>query len=153
MTRSEFSKEAENSAARALVREGLQLIQKNEQMEQLRNELDDLAVYIPPDMRKQYDRIKSTIGYAFSLDNTWDEFRIHFEQVHPSFLKKLMEVESSLTGKEKRLCSLIRVNMGTKEMASVLGISPDSVKTARHRLRKKLKLDKDDDLDSFIQLI
>jgi DNA-binding CsgD family transcriptional regulator len=41
--------------------------------------------------------------------------------------------------------------MSTKEIASVLGISPDSVKKARNRLRKKLDLDATQDLNNFLE--
>ena len=58
-----------------------------------------------------------------------------------------------LTHGDLRLCALFKMGLGTKEVASILAISPDSVKTARYRLRKKLSIDQEEDLMLFIQAI
>jgi DNA-binding CsgD family transcriptional regulator len=40
--------------------------------------------------------------------------------------------------------------MNTKEIADILGISPESVRMARYRLRKKMDLNTDDNLMDLI---
>ena len=60
--------------------------------------------------------------------------------MHPDFFRSLAAVCPELGPKERKLCALIRLNLNIKEAAAILGISPDSVKTARHRLRKKLNM-------------
>jgi DNA-binding CsgD family transcriptional regulator len=62
-------------------------------------------------------------------------------------------VNDELSPTELRLCTLIKLNLNIKETASVLNIEPTSVKTARHRLRKKLKLDQGQDLAAFIRQV
>ncbi len=55
-----------------------------------------------------------------------------------------------LTPNEMRLSALVKLNLTIKEMAAILGISPDSVKTARYRLRKKLELNTEENLTDFM---
>jgi DNA-binding CsgD family transcriptional regulator len=49
-----------------------------------------------------------------------------------------------------RLCSLLKLNLSSQEIATILGISTDSLRIARYRLRKKLDLDKNDNLVGFL---
>ncbi|MCB0469322.1 MAG: helix-turn-helix transcriptional regulator, partial [Flavobacteriaceae bacterium] len=57
---------------------------------------------------------------------------------------------SELSPAELRLCMLLRLNLSSKEIASILRITPDSVRIARYRLRKKLTINTKDDLQTFI---
>jgi tetratricopeptide (TPR) repeat protein len=129
----------------------LNLIQKNGIMEEIRETISE-ALKAPnkPENSPVYSRLIRLIDYSFSLDKDWDEFKIYFEQVHKEFFVKLKEYCPDLSGTELRLCALVRLNMNLKESATVLGISPESVKTARHRLRKKLNLPEETTLNDFI---
>ena len=74
-----------------------------------------------------------------------------FEDIHPSFTQKLNQAATQkLTATEMRLCMLLRLDLSSKEIASVLRITPDSVRVARYRLRKKLPLDSTDELVNFM---
>ena len=42
------------------------------------------------------------------------------------------------------------MNLNTKEIAEIMGLSVRSVESRRYRLRKKIKLSKDQDLVSFL---
>lgn len=136
---------------RSLTKEGLRIIQKNKQLEDLQSRLDVFGQSVPTESKQELRDIRSSIKYAFSVDKDWKEFSVYFEEVHPSFMEDLTRLAPQLTTKEKRLCALLKVGMSTKEIASVLGISPDSVKKARNRLRKKLGLDVEQDLNTFLQ--
>ena len=80
----------------------------------------------------------------------WDDFKAYFDQVHEGFFVRLSATVPDLTGAEARIAAFIRMNKPIKETAEVLNISPDSVKKTRYRLRKKLNLDRDDNLTAFI---
>lgn len=90
------------------------------------------------------------IDYSFNLDKDWEEFKLYFEDVHKDFFGQLKEQYPSLSPNELRLCALLKLNLSVKEMASLMGISPESVKMARHRLRKKLGLTSDQNLVEFM---
>ncbi|WP_223033755.1 tetratricopeptide repeat protein [Hanstruepera marina] len=75
--------------------------------------------------------------------NVWEEFEISFEQVHESFCKALIAKHPDLTPKDRRLCSLLYLDLTSKEIALITGQSFKSVENARTRLRKKLNLTKE----------
>lgn len=72
--------------------------------------------------------------------DTKKDFDLHFVQMHPDFYQKLLTDFPKLTQNELRLCAFIKSNLSIKEIAAINGISADSVKTARKRLRKSLNL-------------
>jgi len=117
----------------------LNFVQKNELMSELRDKVENLQQQKEWTTR-DFRRLKMHIQQHVSIDQDWENFRLHFESVHPDFFHNLTEAFPTLGPKELKLCALIRLNMSIKESATVLGISPDSVKTARHRLRKKMSL-------------
>ncbi|MFW5760636.1 MAG: triple tyrosine motif-containing protein [Cyclobacteriaceae bacterium] len=127
----------------------LNIIQKNETLKGLKDELEVLvkksngeAVEIRKTLRK--------IDESFKLDKDWDEFKLYFEQVYTGFYTKLKLSYPELSNQELRHCALIRLNLNAAECASILGISPDSVKVSRTRIRKKLNLPGTQSLSDFI---
>lgn len=72
--------------------------------------------------------------------NIWEEFEVSFEQVHESFTNALHIKHPELTSKDRRLCSLLYLDLTSKEIALITGQSFKSVENARTRLRKKLNL-------------
>lgn len=76
--------------------------------------------------------------------DTKKDFDLHFVQMHPDFYQKLLADFPKLTPNELRLCAFIKSNLSMKEIAAINGISADSVKTARKRLRKSLNLTGED---------
>jgi tetratricopeptide (TPR) repeat protein len=84
-------------------------------------------------------------------DDDWSTFRARFEKTYPGFLFRLRGVFSDLTPAEERLFLLLKLNLGRKEIADMLGVSVGSIKKTRTRLRKRLSLDSDDSLEDFIK--
>lgn len=62
---------------------------------------------------------------------------------HAELRQKLATMYPVLTENDLRLCVMIKANLSTKEIASLLNITPDSVKKGKHRLRKKLNMHPD----------
>lgn len=73
------------------------------------------------------------------------------EQVRPGFFVKLKEINPELTDSDLRLCTYISIGMRAKEIAQHLSVTPDSVNTARYRLRKKLGIQQGEKLDDFLR--
>ncbi|WP_141719636.1 helix-turn-helix transcriptional regulator [Roseivirga misakiensis] len=57
-----------------------------------------------------------------------------------SWQNQIKQRYPNLTAYDLRLCTYLKTNLSTKEIATILNITPDSVKKAKHRLRKKLKM-------------
>ena len=85
----------------------------------------------------------------------WEEFEMRFKNVHSDFYDKLIAQYPNLTSNELRLCAFLKMNLSTKDIASVTGQNPRSIDKARERLRVKLGIsnDKSISLASFIQKI
>jgi DNA-binding CsgD family transcriptional regulator len=81
------------------------------------------------------------------------EFYLQIEEIHKDFHMKLKTSFPNLTELEKRLTGLIRLNLSTKEISSLLNISQKSVEVAKYRLKKKFKIEKEENLKSFINNI
>ncbi len=128
----------------------LNLVQKNGIMEELKQNIKEIAKSLEGEPAKKINQVKRLIDYSFNLDKDWSNFKLHFEQVHHNFFNELMEHYPELTASECRLCALIKLNLSTKEIASIMGINPESVKVARYRLRKKLGLEGQQKLPEFL---
>lgn len=73
-------------------------------------------------------------------DDSWSEFEAHFNNVHLDFYRKLKDNCAELTPAELKMCAFLRLNMSSKEIASISGITVKSVDVIRGRIRKKLNI-------------
>ena len=87
---------------------------------------------------------------AILTDKDWEEFRNRFEKVHGGFLQRLRLKLPDLSPAEIRFMALAKLQLNNKEMGSILGISPDSIRTIRYRLRKKLQLEEEGSMEELI---
>ncbi len=83
--------------------------------------------------------------------NSWERFMLHFEKVHPDFFNTLTAKHHNLTTNELRMLAYMKIGMGNKEIASLTGVAPNSVKTFIYRLKKKLGLTPEDHLRDLVQ--
>lgn len=86
-------------------------------------------------------------------DADWQQFRTLFEQVHPGFSFRLKTSFPDLSPAEARALFLIKLHLSSREMATMLGISVDSMYKLRYRLRKKLNLDEDGGFETVLRKI
>ncbi len=94
--------------------------------------------------------MEKLLSATILTDNDWQHFRGLFEQVHPRFLSRLMAKLPALSPAEIRLIILTKLNLSSREMANMLGISTDAIRKSRYRLRKKLSLDGETALEEAI---
>lgn len=121
-----------------------QMLQKNELMQELKSKLDeDKSISIDSPVSK-------IIVRGQNQDKEWSDFNTHFESVNKNFYTRLKQSYPEISPNDLKICALIKLNLSIKEMAGILNISPDSVKTARYRLRKKMQLNTEDNLTDFI---
>ena len=105
------------------------------------------------DQKRQIKQLSDQISVDLNDDQHWDEFRAIFEQVHQSFFNRLQQQSDSLTSNDLRLLALIKMNHTSADIATLLGISQDSLRVLRHRVRKKLNLTQIDNFSAYIQSI
>ncbi|MEM1123310.1 MAG: sigma factor-like helix-turn-helix DNA-binding protein, partial [Bacteroidota bacterium] len=83
-------------------------------------------------------------------DKDWQAFKSYFEKSTPGYIQKLRKQHPELSESEERLFLLLKLQLTRKEIAAILGISPESVKKTRSRLRKRLALKINDKLEAYI---
>lgn len=121
----------------------IQMLEKNEMLEEIKTILSKKEPTSDADIKKLIN--KYTIH-----DTNWKDFDQYFESLNKNFYSRLKTKYPEISSNDLKICALIKLNLSIKEMASILNISPDSVKTARHRLRKKLQLSTEENLTDFI---
>ena len=130
--------------------------QTNEFYQQLENYLFQLKNSINKDIKNESSKIITKIINQISVKQSgdmWEEFEIRFLEVHKNFYSKLRKKYPDLSPNEKKLCAFLKLNMTTKEMSKITYQSPNSIRVARTRLRKKLQLSSDENLTNFIMNI
>jgi ligand-binding sensor domain-containing protein len=129
----------------------MHIVQKNETLTKLREELTTITKHIvDPDTKKQIRKVISILSDDQVLEGDWESFAYHFDQVHSEFIRRLKEAYPQLSPKDLKLCAYLRLNLSTKELAPLLNISVRGVEISRYRLRKKLNLTEDINLNDFM---
>ena len=80
-------------------------------------------------------------------EDDWNKFKSLYEKIYPGFFAKLRSKAHDITVAELRMAALTRLQLTNSQMASMLGISPDSVRKTRLRLRQRLNLPVDSNLE------
>jgi tetratricopeptide (TPR) repeat protein/DNA-binding CsgD family transcriptional regulator len=128
----------------------LNVIQKNEILEDIKRSIEEIRTVPEVQVKQKLTSLINMVNYSFHLEKDWENFKMHFEQVHKNFFKKLLESHPDLSANDLKLCALIKLNMDNRGIAALLNISQESAKVARHRLRKKLDLSADQTLIAFL---
>jgi predicted DNA-binding protein YlxM (UPF0122 family) len=78
------------------------------------------------------------VDVQMEADEYWEQFEYNFDQVYMKLLTQLKDKFPDLTRTNLKLCAYLRLNMSSKEIASLMNITPSGIDKARNRLRKKL---------------
>ena len=85
-------------------------------------------------------------------NKSFEDFHDLFEKNHPNFYSKLQEkAEQKLTILDLKYCTYIFMNLSSKEIANIIHVSSNTVRTTKYRLKIKLNLGKDEDLSVYIK--
>lgn len=102
------------------------------------------------DITMELQKLKKEVKIGKHGEKEQVEFQKQFEGVHKDFIKNLKMKYPTLTPNELRICSLIKMNMVTRDISDLLGVSMESLKTFRYRIHKKMKLEKGIKLSDFL---
>ncbi len=126
----------------------MQLLDKNEFLQDVRKKI---KTSLDNNGSKEVLKgIVKTIDKDLSKNDAWDQFAYHFDQVHGNYLEKLAANNINLSPREMKLAAFLRMNMSSKEIAKLMNISVRGVELARYRLRKKLKLERHQNLVEYL---
>ncbi|TXE15113.1 tetratricopeptide repeat protein [Seonamhaeicola algicola] len=132
-----------------LASQTLHLVQKNTFIQELKENLEKIKKS-PELFKVEFRRLVMLLKKESAEDKDWEIFKSYFTEVHNNFDNKLKAIYADITEKEIRLASFLRMNLSTKEIASMLNVLPESVLKSKYRLKKKLNLNKETDLGSFL---
>jgi len=129
----------------------MNLVQKKEFILKLKAELQQLqkAVKVGDD-NPELKKVLKALSEEEKLDEEWEQFSQHFNNVHGDFINILKNKYPSLKPHELRLCAYLRMNLSSKEIAPLMSISLRGVEISRYRLRKKISLPTETNLVQFL---
>ena len=92
------------------------------------------------------------LNQSILTENDWLRFKGMFEKANPGLIQQLQTAAPDITTAEIRYAALISLNLGSKHIASMLGIGADAVRKTRQRLRQRLNIGTDENaLEEFIK--
>ncbi|MXV15702.1 tetratricopeptide repeat protein [Hufsiella ginkgonis] len=147
--------DAELASTSSLLQQYIEnLLQKNLMIENIRNERAHLQV-LPdsPEKTEELVNLEKLMQATIITDEKWTEFKRLFMKVHQGFFTELRKKYTNLTETDLRIITLIRLRLGNREMANMLGITIDGVKKSKQRLRKKMGLSEEPSLEKTIESI
>lgn len=129
---------------------GLKLAQKNELIKELETKFGEQVQGASDEFTDWKRNVSSHLKKVANTERDWENMYRYFEDQYQGFYKNLKSKHPELTNNDLRLCTLARMRMSIKEMAAVLNLSVDSVKSNRYRLRKKMGLSTEVDLSDYL---
>lgn len=143
-----FHKEVENQQ-RQLTINAINILQLSHLQQAVSDELTALMLHVDTDGKKI---IRSIISKLLdkSTERVWSEMEVCFERVHIGFYQRLLGQIPELSLRERRLCAFLRLNMTSKEIASITFQSVNAIDVAKHRVKKKIGIKNDGDLCTFL---
>ncbi|WP_423998090.1 tetratricopeptide repeat protein [Maribacter sp. IgM3_T14_3] len=132
-----------------LTSQTLHLVQKNTFIQELMENFENIK-NSPEKFKMEFRRIVMLLKKENASDKDWEVFKTYFAEVHNDFDQKLKTLYADISEKEIRLAAFLRMNLTTKEIAATLNVLPESILTSKYRLKKKLNLDKETDLTTFL---
>jgi len=130
--------------------QALNINRKNEILNYLKKEIDRMMRSVNPDAQFQLKMLTRKIDQDLNPKEDWEKFERYFDEVQGDFISRLKEKHPQLSPKDLKLCAYLRMNLSSKEIASLLNITPRGVEIHRYRLRKKLNLSRETNLVEFL---
>lgn len=126
----------------------LNIAKKNEVILELKNMVVMNKDKFPSSSR--YGSFIKKLDKSVNNSEDWKSFEVNFKELHEDFFERLLKEFPKLTPKDLKLCAYLKMNLSSKEIAPLMGISLRGVEIHRYRLRKKLQIDTSDYLSSFL---
>lgn len=142
------------SKDKELVNNSLQVVKKNKILNGIIQKMKDIdSDTFDETTKTQFTKLNKSITKEVNADKSWKDLEKHIRNVHFDFLKRLKEKHPTISPRELDLSTYLLMNMSTKEIAEIMNISSGGVELARYRLRKKLELNKKENLTGFLMTI
>ncbi|MCS6820205.1 MAG: hypothetical protein RMJ53_05905 [Chitinophagales bacterium] len=128
------------------------VLEKSALIEELKQQLNALpSEKTNPISDEKIQKIKELVESQILTEDQWNEFRKKFDAVHNNFFLKLKNSYPEITNAEMRMAALIKLNMNNKQIASMLGVSDETVYKTKYRLKKRMGIENDTPLEDILK--
>lgn len=122
----------------------LQIDRKNEMLQQIKDKVTE----------GETREVTKMIKEEMLVNNDFEKVQLQIKELHPNFFRQLNEISGNkLSQLDLKYCAYIYLQMDTKQIANLFHVEAKSVRMTKYRIKQKLELSKDDDLDKFLQTI
>jgi tetratricopeptide (TPR) repeat protein/DNA-binding CsgD family transcriptional regulator len=128
----------------------VQLARKNEFLGSLETEVETLKLNVDDSVKKTSNKITTLIKRDSQDNELWEQFSSEFSSLNQGFFERLVDKHGSFSKSQIRLISLLKMNISSKDIADTLNITDEGIKKARYRLRKKLNLSSESDIQGYL---
>lgn len=136
----------------ALASSTLNNIKKNELLMDLINDIKSIdSELLNSSLHYPIKKVIKKINSHLVDKEDWLTFQLHFSNSHSQFFQNINEKHPDLSPNEIKLCAYLKLNLSSKEIASLMNVAITSIEQSRYRLRKKFNLDKEENLLHYIQ--
>lgn len=135
---------------RELVTFLLQLSQKNELLAHVNQQLRTIVAANFKNNRDTIEKLIQLLENSPVASVDWNMVEVQLEKLYPGFLSRLLLKHPKLTAKDKKLCACLKLGLTSREIAGLSNLTPQSVEVARVRLRKKMKINPEIRLVSYL---
>lgn len=130
------------------------MVEKNELLEQFKTDVEKLRNLKSKELEEvRVEQLEYLSKSTILTEEDWNKFKNYFEQVYKGYFIRLKEKLPDLTQAEIRLVCLTKLKLDSKQMANILGVSFDTIRITRYRLRKKLGLSEGEGIDDISESI
>lgn len=137
-----------------LVAHTMQIYSKSTTILEIKKNIEELkSKYVnsqEPKLIKDIQRLNFMLDNNIRLDEEWEKLKIRFQEIHQGFYEKLKDKHEDFTQYDLKICTFIFLGFDTKQIAQILNIDYQSLRTQRYRMRKKMQLKTDENLVEYI---
>ena len=137
------------SSQREMAVKAMHMAHLNELSFEVSQKLKDISQHVSSNNKEKINKLINNLDKV-SPKNAWKEFETRFENVHKEFYEVLTELHPELTPTEIKVCSLIRLNMTSKDIAVLTNRSIRTIESTRTNIRRKLNLSPETSLTGYL---
>ncbi len=129
----------------------LHLVEKNKFLQDLQTELKKLRQVPHGEREGRIKELALNVQQNINQQKDLDEFQAHIDELNRSFYSKLRARFPNLTKNEEHLCAMLRLDLSSKEIATLNNITVRAVEMGRYRLRKKFNIPSSHSISDFLK--
>jgi ligand-binding sensor domain-containing protein len=129
----------------------MHIVQKSEMLLSIKDKLKHISsISNDPKIKPEIAELIKNIEKDTLIDKDWEKFELYFNNIHDHYTQSLKDKFPMLTANDIKMCAYLRMNLSTKEIATILNISTRGVEISRYRLRKKMNLENGINLTDYL---